>query len=362
MTSHTTLALTLVTVAALTGCKKKDKPEGKAEPTVAEGSGTGEASGTAPVTAKDAAPATPDAAPKPAAAKGRKAEGNDPKLLELAEAAATGCTLDPAYPQNACRDQITPGAAAFDPDNAAHVATILNLLEDESPQVRVFALGVMNDKYLMQKPAGRAAGLRVAAAAAAETDATASGLWGLVLLQGDFADKGYADAVAKIATDHAVSQMRASVVSNLAVQEPARFVPFLQERYTAETDHAVKKSILGSFYTIAQADLLCHWLLQQFVGEPDNELAGAIAYNIVWTDGRCSSGYDSFTAAYAERVQTIAPDFAFVLNTAYMVEAKNATPEQHKAMCDAAKLVVDNKAVEGMAHDKMAEAVEKHCK
>src|SRR5262245_44456531 len=119
MKLHITLALTAVTVAALAGCKKKeekaDKPESKTE----EGSGSG--SGTA------AAPVTPDAAPAPppAAAKGRKAEGNDPKLLELAEAAAAGCTLDPAYPQNACRDQITPGAAAFDPDNAAHVATIL---------------------------------------------------------------------------------------------------------------------------------------------------------------------------------------------------------------------------------------------
>src|SRR5205085_5935377 len=128
---------------------------------------------------------------------------------------------------------------------------------------------------------------------------------------------------------------------------------------TADTDHEVKKSILSAMYSTEHGDVLCPWLLQQFVSEPDNELAGAIAYDIVWSSGRCAAGYDSFAAAYAERVQTIAPDFAFALNTAFMVEAKNATPEQHKAMCDAVKLVVDNKAVEGMAHDKMAEAHDK---
>jgi hypothetical protein len=345
MRIHTTL---VVAVLAFTGCKGKDKP--KEEP-------KGALDAAAAARVQDAAPAGDTAKPVEAGPKGRKAAGNDPKLVELAEG-MMACTPDPAYPQNSCRDQIQPVLAAFDAENPAHVATAINFLEDEAAQVRLLGVAILADRMLMQTPAARASGARVAAAAAAETDATVAGLFGGVLLQGDFTDKAYADAIQALAASHPLPAMRASVISNLAIMDPARFTPFLEERYAAEQDHAVKLAILDAFY-MAPADV-CVWKLQTFIGESDVELAGKAGYDIVWVDGICQGAYDSFIAAYAEKVQTLTPDFNFVLNTDYMAQAKGATPEQVKAFCEAAKLVVANTAVSGMARAAALQTIAEH--
>lgn len=353
--------LAVATTAGAGACKKKaDEPAQGAKPAAREPAKTGTPAVANPAggeAAKEAAPAPPS---RPAGPRGLAATDNDPKLVEVARG-VTDCALDPMYPKNACRDDVKAFVAGFDAKNPAHVGTVVNLLDDPTPQVRVLGLAVMSDLMLMQQAPARALASRVTAAAAAETDATAAGLYGEVLLQGDFQTPAYADAIAAMVERHPVPQLRASLVSNLAVQDPARFVPMLQARFAAESDKDVKLAILGAFYGVGadQAAKVCPWLLER-VADPDNDLAGAAAYDLVWSSGACSDHYDGFIAAYAKRNATTKADFQFVLKTTYMAQAKGATDAQKQAFLDASKVIVEDTAVSGMARASALTAIGKH--
>jgi hypothetical protein len=339
----------LFVLVALVACSKK---ETSAPATGSGSAGSGSAAvATAPPTTTTPPPPPPP--PPPAGPRGRAAKDNRAALVPLATANES-CKLDPAYPKNSCTDQVKAFEAALDP--ASDLPTLINFLDDPSPQVRFLAVRALDDKMLLQTKPARALASRITAAATAETDVTTAKLFGEVLLEGDFTDKSYADAIGVLLEKHALPAMRAAIASNLAVQDEARWIPVLIARYAAEHDNEVKVAILGAMYTARDAAKICPFLLDA-MKDPDNELAGIAGYGLVWSDGKCKDSYDSFIAAYTAHIATTKPDYLFMLKTAYMAQAKGATDEQKAKFKEATKAVAADPKVSGMARANALETI-----
>lgn len=355
------LALSLIVATSTTAACKKKAPADQAPPAagsgsaIAAGSGSavaGSGSGSAVAAGSGSAVATP---PAPTGPRGLAAAGNSPKLAELATK-AKGCKLDPAYPKNSCNAEATAFIAAFDP--AADLPTIFNLLEDPDAAVRLMAARTLLDKYVMQSAPGRTSGARLLAAASAETDATVAALLGEAILQGDFADAAYADRVGKLLETHPLPAMRAGLAGNLAVQDEARWLPIMFARFAAETDASVKLALIGGLYTAQDATKVCPFLLDA-MKDADITVAAEAGYGVVWSNGKCKDHYDAFNAAYKARLAAGKADFNFVLKTAYMAEAKDATDAQKAAFLEASEAIVADTAISGMARAKALETIGK---
>lgn len=349
-----TLLVALALAAPLAACGKKPDapPAGSATPGSAAGSAVAAA-------ATDAAPAPPpppttDAAPAaPTGPRGRTAPDNNPKLVELATA-NEACTIDPYYPTNSCSKQVSAFEAAF--DATKDLPTLINLLEDPNVQVRYVAVRALADRMVMQTSPGRGYAPRILAAAAAETEPANATMFGQALLQGDFADPTFADAIAGFFDHHPLPAMRAAIASNLAVQGEAKWLPVMIARYAVEPDKSVKQGILAGTYLAQDAATVCPFLLEA-MKDPDGEIAGDAAYGIVWSNGKCKDSYDAFLTAYAARLASTKVDFQYVLKIAYMAKAPGATDAQKAAFAEASKVIVADTKLSGMARAKMLETI-----
>ena len=353
----------LVVVVALVACSKKDASApatgsgSAASGSAASGSAATGSAGSAAIatttTTTTTTPTTTPTPPPPAGPRGRAAKDNRAALVSLATANES-CKLDPSYPKNSCNDQVKAFEAALDP--TGDLPTLINFLEDPVPQVRFLAVRALDDKMLLQTKPARAFASRITAAATAETDVATAKLFGEVLLEGDFTDKTYADAIGVLLEKHPLPAMRAAVASNLAVQDEARWIPVLIARYAAEHDNEVKVAILGAMYTARDASKICPFLLDA-MKDPDNELAGVAGYDLVWSDGTCKDSYDAFITAYTAHLAMTKPDYLFMLKTAYMAQAKGATDEQKTKFKEATKAVVADPKVSGMARANALETI-----
>ncbi len=343
---------------AMTGCKKSNKTTGNEEAT-ASGSATGSDTANGSDVATGSAAPTPDAA-APAGPKGVAAADNNKALVEIAQS-NKGCKIDPHYPSNNCNDVVKKFEGAFDKTKDA--VTVVNLAEEPTVEIRYVAVRALDDGSLLQTAAYRPFQGRLATAAAAETDPAIGALWGGILDNGDFKDAAYADAVENIIKTHELPQLRAALAKGLMVADGARFFPILTTLYASATDAAVKDGIIMAMYgSHYDASKVCPWALEVFQKETDGTLAGDAGYVLSWSSGMCKDYYDQYIDAYANWVASNKPDFQFVLKTVYMARAQGASDAQKAKFLDAAKKVVENTAVSGMARSNMLETIGKYAK
>lgn len=273
---------------------------------------------------------------------------NDRKVVALVKKAEK-CAWTPTGYAFACPDLRALMKSPEVQDGKADV-TFVNILGDEKVELRHLAAEVLathgrfgGDKALAE---------RVLSAGVQEVGPAVGAGLGRAIARVD-PKLGLDEHVLKLAKEHALTELRASVTGGLLWATSRERYELVLAAAKGDKEKEVRRRALGALFFGTPADRrgeTCRtWLT--VIGEPDADLASESFVNLsMWSDGKCRDQYDGMLTRIEEMAgggQVTRSGMGRALK--YLHEQAAATDTQQKRALEAAKKIVTAKANDSLA-------------
>ncbi|MRG93112.1 hypothetical protein [Polyangium spumosum] len=300
--------------------------------------------------------ATPEAKPD---AKGIEAAGNDAAVVELAKK-ALGCNWGAYGFDSRCPEMKALTESELVRDGKAD-ATLVNFLEDPNEHVRWLGSRILSQRGKAFRT-DKALAERIVVVAEGEKSKTVAQELGGVVGGIKHADTGLGDRIKKMAKEHAVQQMRTSLLARMLFSNGETLYDFVKDIATNDKDTIVRKAAMSAFWTGTPpnraADSCKMWLA--FVDDPADDVSGEAAYLTAFypQGGGCKAEWDPLLDKIEKRAKEGTVKSTQMSSALfYLHRHAGSSDAQKKRALVVARAIVENKANVGMARGRALELV-----
>lgn len=240
-------------------------------------------------------------------------------------------------------------------------ATLVNFLEDPNEHVRWLGSRILSQRGKAFRT-DKALAERIVVVAEGEKSKTVAQELGGVVGGIKHADTGLGDRIKKMAKEHAVQQMRTSLLARMLFSNGETLYDFVKDIATNDKDTIVRKAAMSAFWTgtppSRAADSCKMWLA--FVDDPADDVSGEAAYLTAFypQGGGCKAEWDPLLDKIEKRAKEGTVKSTQMSSALfYLHRHAGSSDAQKKRALVVARAIVENKANVGMARGRALELV-----